>query len=161
MKRWLAVFTKPRQERRAVANLERQEFEVFCPMLRERRKRDGAIQWSTGPLFPRYVFAHIDPDAQSIAPIRSTFGCVDLVRFEGRPATVPDVIIEALQQQPVEFEPASQFKAGEQLDVVDGPFAGLDAIYQCTRSQDRVAVLLEMMGQWRSVELPAVALARA
>ena len=116
MKQWFAVWTKPKQEARAVENLRRQAFDVFCPEVTERRKRGGSLQWSTGPMFARYVFIHVDSSVHSIAPIRSTSGCIDLIRVAGRPAKVPEEVINGLRGGPVELDPAKNWNPGDTLD---------------------------------------------
>jgi Transcription termination factor nusG len=49
--------TKPREEELAVANLRRQDFEVFMPLLRERRGMEAKIV----PMFHGYIFVAIGP----------------------------------------------------------------------------------------------------
>lgn len=161
MKAWLAVWTKPRQEARAVEHLRRQSFEVFCPQVRERRQSGAGAKWVTGPLFPRYLFVRVDASVQSIAPIRSTIGCIDLIRRAGHPATVPDDVISSLQAGPVELDPAAKWTAGDPVNVIDGPFTGLSAIYRYRSAGDRIRVLIEMMGCWRPVDVPTASLASA
>ncbi|MBR9814579.1 transcriptional activator RfaH [bacterium] len=153
MKRWLTVWTKPRQESRAETNLLRQGFDVFCPMLKERRRRGDGLRWVTSPLFPRYLFVEVDPFVQSIAPIRSSFGCVDVVRIGGEPAAVPDAVIGGLRRHAGPLERDNAWACGQELEVAGGPLRGMKAIFEARSSRDRVDVLLVMLGQWRNTTL--------
>ena len=59
-KSWYLVYTKPRQEEVALTNLTRQGYGVYLPRLRQLRKRSGKQVPVVEPLFPRYLFIHLD-----------------------------------------------------------------------------------------------------
>ncbi|RLQ21187.1 transcriptional activator RfaH [Seongchinamella sediminis] len=154
---WLAVHTKPRQEAMAAANLQRQGFEVFLPELRQRKRRQNRWQWFNGPLFPRYLFLAVTLGEQDIARVRSTLGVVNLVQFGAKLAEVDPGIIDFLQAQQqgdhatAELDGAA-YRPGDRVPVLEGPFAGLDGIYQMKKDSDRVELLLSLMGR----KLPVV-----
>ena len=149
---WYAVCCKPRQESIAQENLERQDFHVYLPRLQTRKRRGGKWVEAVEALFPRYLFIRIDPLAQSTASVRSTRGACGLVRFGTHPAIVPDEIIAAIRQREDEasglhpyVEP--QFAEGETIMLVDGPFAGIEGIFAQQGGENRVIVLLELLGK--------------
>lgn len=157
---WYAVHTKPRQEVRASVQLANQGFEVFAPRLRERRRRQSRLEWVVGPLFPRYVFIRADAQQQSLASVRSTLGCSDLVRCGFAPIVVPNAVIDALQARQNDGvialpEPQRDWAAGTALDVIGGPFEGMRVLFQQRSGAGRVRVLLELMGQQRSTVMEA------
>src|SRR4051812_8030711 len=80
---WYLVHTKPRQERVALENLERQGFQCYLPTLPSERLRQGLLALSLEPLFPRYLFIRLGEggSARSWMPIRSTRGVSRLVSF--------------------------------------------------------------------------------
>ena len=80
-KAWYLIYTKPRQERYARENLERQGYEVYLPLIRDRRRRKGRYVETVDALFPRYLFIHLDQDTDNWSPIRSTFGVSGLGLF--------------------------------------------------------------------------------
>ena len=43
--------------------------------------------------------------------------------------------------------PAEHFTPGERLTVLDGPFAGLEAVFQIAEGEKRVIVLIEMLAR--------------
>jgi transcriptional antiterminator RfaH len=152
MQHWYAVQSKPRQEALAEENLERQGYRVYCPRLRLRKLRRGQWTHSVEPLFPRYLFIRTDPEEQSLAPVRSTLGVATLVRFGHLLRPVPEEVITFLKQQ--EDQAAQQriddtwpHQPGDQVEILEGPFAGLTAIYQMPKPEDRALLLLTLLGR--------------
>jgi Transcription termination factor nusG len=83
---WQLLYTKPRAESWAEANLRKQGFVVLLPRI--------ATRSGFAPLFPRYVFAGLHND-QRDGVIRSTFGVQYVVHCGDKPARVPiDVVFE-------------------------------------------------------------------
>ena len=56
MSRWYVVHTRPHQERRAEANLLRQGFRVWLPVMERSRRHARRIETVRGALFPGYLF---------------------------------------------------------------------------------------------------------
>ena len=53
------------------------------------------------------------------------------------------------------------FALGEHVVVADGPFAGLEAIYQTTDAERRSMILLEMLGKLVSMRIDTTSLRKA
>ncbi|QDL55219.1 transcription/translation regulatory transformer protein RfaH [Rhodoferax aquaticus] len=150
MENWFLVHTKIRQELVAVENLERQGFECFLPEILVEKIRNGKLQAVKDPLFPRYLFIRLDTSkqGQSWAPIRSTTGVSRLVTFGNVPAKVSDELISLIRAQSAQgLVMHRHFERGEQVVVVDGPFAGLEAVYQMADAEGRVMVLLSILSK--------------
>ena len=93
---WFLVLTKPCGENVAKLNLERQGYRVYYPRLLRPSLCRGRWKERIVSLFPRYLFIQIDAGCQSLAPVRSTVGVANIVRFGARTAVVSDAIIAAL-----------------------------------------------------------------
>lgn len=152
---WYVAHTKPRQEHVAEEQLRRQQYGVYLPRLKVYRKGRGgaaaAITPRFEPMFPRYLFFHAGTPEQSIAPVRSTVGVSNLVRFGQEVAVVrPEILggIEAFErhQNAAGFEEISPFRPGSSVVVTEGPFAGLDGLVAMA-SEQRVLVLMELLGK--------------
>lgn len=158
MKSWYAVHAKARQEAVAKEHLERQGFHVYTPRIRNARRRRGKWCSVIEPLFPGYLFAELDIDAQNVAPIRSTRGVIGLVRFGGELCTVPTHVVETLirsqEHRDTPIEPAEVFKRGDEVTIVDGPFAGVNAIFQAATAEERVLLLLDLLGRSNQLVVP-------
>ena len=149
MKKWYLIQTKPQQESIATENLSNQGFEVFFPK--------AIIKNKTVSLFPRYLFISLDDKNQNWTPIRSTKGVSNFVRFGLSFAKVPDQIINMIriqQQQTIEkMIDIYSHQKGDYLEIQTGAFKGQQAIFQNYSAQDRVVVLLKLIGQQQEIEL--------
>jgi transcriptional antiterminator RfaH len=150
---WLVAFTKPRSEVLAQEHLERQGFEVLCPLMRVQKQRRLKWTWVEEPLFPRYLFVGVKPD-QSWAPVRSTVGVASLVKFGGTYATVPQSLIDLLRsgaEEPQVHRPL--FQHGQKLRIIAGPYASLEAVFEMQEGTDRAMVLLDLLGRQSRVSV--------
>jgi transcriptional antiterminator RfaH len=148
---WYLVHTKPRQEKCALENLERQGYPCYLPILPAEKLRQGALTVADEPLFPRYLFIRLETGtmAKSWAPIRSTRGVSRLVCFGTEPAQVPDALIATLRarQAAMRSEPVPLFARGERVRLTQAPFAGIEGIYQMAEGECRVMVLIELLAK--------------
>ena len=146
---WYLIHTKPRQEALALTNLSRQGFECYMPMLRLQKIRQRKTALVAEPMFPRYLFIRLDTSGsgQSWSPIRSTLGVNQLVRFGGQPAKVDGQLIDLIRSREQGTQAQALFSAGDNVTVADGPFAGLEAIYQNTDAESRSMILLNILSK--------------
>jgi transcriptional antiterminator RfaH len=164
MKRWHVVHTKPRLETQALENLERQGYTCFLPTLDVQKVSRGKFRIATEPLFPRYVFIQLEHAAadaglnqQSWAPIRSTIGVQRLVSFGTNPAVVDDgLVAELAKHHEARQAPEAIFQTDQPVLVTQGPFAGIEGIYQrlaqMPNGEARAFVLIELLS--KSLALP-------
>ena len=145
---WYAVATKARDEAVAKANLERQDYQVFLPTISLKKRRQGRWTPVTEPLFPGYLFVSLALGADDPAPIRSTVGCIGLVRFGQTHAPVPSGLIAALRGTlEAALDTPLPFSQGDKVRLIAGPFAGLEGVFDMTRGEDRAQILLELLGK--------------
>jgi len=148
---WYLIFTKPRQECRALENLQHQGFECYLPLLLSETVVSGVLAMEPQPLFPRYLFIRLghEQDSKSWAPIRSTKGVSKLVSFGTQPAKVHDELVTCLKEYEANLQnnPQKLFTAGERVRLLEGPFAGLEGLYQMSDGDRRVMVLIEMLSK--------------
>lgn len=147
---WYLIFTKPRQENLAQENLERQGFVTYLPLGQQTRRRNGRYIKCLEAYFPRYLFIQLNTDTDNWEPIRSTIGVSQMVRFGGVPAGVPDDLIKYLKENEdsngLQKHTQQDMSPGDKVIIVEGPFAGYKAIYQQQKSAERIAVLLDIVG---------------
>lgn len=156
---WYLIYTKPRQENLARENLDRQGFVTYLPLVQQTRRRNGRYIKTIEPYFPRYLFIQLNTDTDNWAPIRSTVGVSQMVRFDGLPAVVPDDLISCLEKNDdsngVQELAEQELSPGDKIVIIDGPFAGYKGIYQKQKSTERVAVLLDIVGKNTALTLSA------
>ena len=148
---WYLVHTKPRQEACALQNLEQQGYDCYLPLLASEELIKGAVSKLAEPLFPRYLFIRLDTgdSAKSWSPIRSTRGVSKLVSFGNQPAKVSDELVDLIRARESSGDIAERrlFNPGEPIRVVDGPFAGIEGIFQSNDGTQRVMILIELMSK--------------
>ncbi|MEJ7138211.1 transcription/translation regulatory transformer protein RfaH [Amphibiibacter pelophylacis] len=159
---WYLVHTKPRQETIALTNLERQGYACYLPQMRIERVRRGKALVVTEAMFPRYLFIQLDSSdqAKSWAPIRSTLGVSQLVRFGTQTARVDDALVDLLREREQARPLEALFHSGETVVITRGPFAGIEAIYQTADAERRALILLEIMSRKVEMRVDAGDLAR-
>ncbi len=154
---WYCVQAKPRTER-MTSQLLRTEagIEVFCPFVRFERARRSGRSWVTEAMFPGYLFARIGYVSQHRL-VQATHGVSKIVGFGGQPSVVPEEIIRELRASVKDEETVtieSGIEIGEEVNVVSGPFKGVRAVVtRVMPARERVAVLLEVLGMEREVEV--------
>jgi transcriptional antiterminator RfaH len=160
---WYLVHTKPRQEDVALANLQRQGYECYLPQMLVERIRRRKAEVATEPMFPRYLFIRLDSSDQgkSWSPIRSTLGVSQLVHFGARAAKVDDALVELLRQREQAMPLDAMFQSGDSVVITDGPFAGIEAIYQTADAERRAFILLEILSKPVSLQIEAGRLRKA
>lgn len=145
------MYCKPRQETVARENLTRQGYEVYLPVMREVRRRQGRRVTLNAPMFPRYLFIHLNSQTDNWSPIRSTLGVVSIVRFGRAAARVPDALIAAMKSREdangIQVLPVEEYMPGTRVRITQGSFAGYEGIFQAATGRDRVAVLLDVLGR--------------
>jgi transcriptional antiterminator RfaH len=156
---WYVIYTKPRQEFRALENLQQQSFEAFLPLHQSERLQRGKLQLVEEPLFKRYLFVRFDASHSPWHVIRNTLGVSELVRTGGQPARVPATLIQTLMQ--VQASPQSLFQHGETLRVTDGPFRDLQAVFEMQDGDHRAIVLIELLNKMQKISVSLNALSKS
>lgn len=162
---WIVVATKPQAERHADANLQRQGYRTYLPLVPARR-RDRVVRSLVhrvmAPLFPGYLFVwHNAQDPRR--PIRCTPGVRALVKCgsqlqyarAGAVEAVRDAV--AIRQQALSLN--ATWLPGMACEPMAGPFCGQPAvILQVGREMALVSMLV--FGELREVALQLNALAQ-
>jgi transcriptional antiterminator RfaH len=161
MKHWHLLMTKPREDERAEQHLLNQDYELFRPLIRQYRLRKGKQVAVTEPLFPRYIFIRLDDVFSNWARIRSTRGVSGLVRFTEMPAKVPGDLINLLRAQCSDGNVVDMtgkephvFRQGDGVEITAGSFKGIQAVIKEQKGEDRVVLLLTLLGKEQALEVP-------
>lgn len=166
MKRWFVAQTRPHAERRALEHLTNQGFEAWLPEYLKRRRHARQVDWVRRPLFPCYLFLHLDLDAERWRSVLGTVGIVGLVGGDRRPTPCADEVIAAIRQRVddnglVVVDTASTFRVGEKIKIAEGPFADLEGVFLNLTDRERVQILLNLLGREVKVVVKADRLERA
>lgn len=151
-KRWYLVQCKPRQASRALVHLERQGYECLLPTHQIEHLHKGQLQQLSEPLFPGYLFIHLDKVEDNWLPIRSTRGVSQIVSFGGNPTPVPDIVINQLANRKASVLPV--FSQGDQVLIDDPNLQQLEAIFLSRDGDNRVLLLLNILQRELTISLP-------
>ena len=145
MKKWYLIKTKPRQESTAIINLENQEYIPYCPIVKISKKNVV--------LFPGYVFIHLDEHNENWSPIRWAKGVINFVRFGLNSAQVPDDIRVNQANSEEKLKKLSKFKKGDKVQITDGVFKNCIAIFKSYKSEERIILLMKVLGQQQAINI--------
>jgi transcriptional antiterminator RfaH len=144
---WYAIYTKPRQESRALTQLQNQGYQCFLPTIAVDKVKNNAITVQQLPLFPRYLFICLNHHTSNWMPIRSTLGVSNVVSFANQAARVPSELIAALQAAPTLT--VHKFEPNQTLTIQSGALAGLSGVFQklvtIPDGESRAMLLVELM----------------
>jgi transcription antitermination factor NusG len=101
-KKWYALYTRPRWEKKVNHLLTGKGVETYCPLNKVRRKWSDRMKTVEEPLFKSYVFVRIADEEQS--KVRMTHGVMNFVYWQGRPAVVKDKEIDIIRKFLNEYE---------------------------------------------------------
>jgi transcriptional antiterminator RfaH len=158
MNHWYLLRTKTNAEQQSHDHLERQGYEAYFPRFIKRIRRMQQRTVTVVPLFPGYVFVALRSGEQSLSPVKSTRGVLSVVRFGDEYAIVPERVISQIKYRAdargLHSGPHTYPRPRDKVRVTQGPFEGVEAIFVRECGEARVLVLLDILGQERSMQLP-------
>ena len=162
MLHWYVLHVKPNAEYRVAEALTTHQVETFLPTIKSHRPRRGR---ETTPLFPSYLFAHVDFEQTGYGVIAWLPGMRRVVTVDRRPAIVDDAVIETLRGR-LEAVWARggwlehNLQPGDPVVIRSGALEGLYGIFdRPTTGVQRVRILLNFLGQARPVDVALADLA--
>jgi transcriptional antiterminator RfaH len=148
-KDWYLLYCKGKEELRALMNLENQGYESFFPTMKVERKVRNKLTCIDVVMFPNYLFVEIDKDIANFNSIRSTRGVIDFVKCGANYTKVPTALVEALKVKQSYRDKSANgvavYSEGEKVIIQDGPFKGMEAIYQCKDGLERSVLLINLI----------------
>ncbi len=102
IRKWLAIYTRPRWEKKVNQLLTEKGLECYCPLNKVRRKWSDRVKLVEEPLFKSYVFVKICDDERSA--VRMTPGAINFVYWNGKHAVIKEKQIIAIKRFLNEYE---------------------------------------------------------
>ncbi|MFD2739602.1 transcription termination/antitermination protein NusG [Sulfitobacter aestuarii] len=155
---WFVAQLKPNGLTLAERNLARQGFAHFAPRRRETSLRGGIRSVSSKPLFPGYIFVQFDPRRPGWTAINATRGITRLLLNDLRnPRGLPGQFMAGLRARCDDGQmlESSDLSAGDRIRVISGPFAEIVSTVEQLGKDQRIGLLIDLMGQKVRVKLPA------
>lgn len=122
-RKWLAVYTRPRWEKKVDQLLKEKETESYCPLNKVRRKWSDRVKIVEEPLFKSYVFVKVTDEERT--KVRMTPGVINFVYWEGRPAVISEKEIAVIRKflneyENVEVQPMD-LQVDQRVKITKGP----------------------------------------
>lgn len=157
-KKWFALYTKPRWEKKIDGALLKKGIASWCPLQKVERQWSDRKKVIEEPLFKSYVFVQID-DAER-TKVLMTDGVLNFVYYLGKPAVIRDEEVATIKKYLAEKD-ASISVLSEQgfmdemkIKVNYGVFMGNEGTV-IRGGKKKVFVKLQSLGQVMVVEFPA------
>jgi len=156
---WYLAQLRPNGLKAAKINLERQSFKVFCPMHEVLSGVSAKARTEKRPLFSGYLFVSVAQESQPWRAINSTYGVSRLVNLDPKgPNAVPQDFMSALidrcDSNDVLCSPLD-LEVGDKVEVLQGPFSKFVSTIEFIDSDERIWLLLELLGRKTKVGLSA------
>jgi transcriptional antiterminator RfaH len=158
---WYALQHKPAQGDRAVAHLQNQEVTCFYPKITVEKIRVGKRTKKLEPLFPGYLFVNLEQTDPMWAKLRSTRGILRVVSFANKPAGIADDVIQHIKDGLDTVAEQGGIKPGQPVELEEGPFQGISAIFQSYDGEERAIVLVSFMQKQQRITVPVSSLGQS
>jgi transcription antitermination factor NusG len=148
MSKWLAIYTKPRWDKKVHQLLTDKGVESYCPLNKVKRKWSDRIKTIDEPLFKSYVFVKVTDDDRT--KVRLTNGVVNFVYWNGKPAIIREKEIQTIKRFLDEHENVlvrpMEFVKDQPVLITSGTFMDKRGKVLDVRKKE-VKVAIESLGQ--------------
>jgi transcription antitermination factor NusG len=147
-KKWYALYTKPRWEKKIHQSLQIKGFESYCPLNKVRRKWSDRIKVVEEPLFKSYLFVRLDEAAKT--EVRYVDGVLNFVYWNGKPAVVKDEEIIEIKKFMSEYEDVQvnniDVKPADEVVINQGVMMGTSGRVLRVLSNNIIEVRIDSLG---------------
>ena len=154
-KEWFILQFKPNAYHQANKNLNRQGFETFLPLYDATSRNTSRFTNANRPLFPGYMFITFDRTESKWHKINNTYGVSRLVTFNSILKSIPTALIDNLMNRydlSGKLMPMQKLKKGDKVKVLNGPFANFIATVETYETDQRIWVLMDLMGRKSKIQ---------
>ena len=160
-KEWFIIQFKSNSHLQATKNLTRQGFETFLPLNDTTSRKSSRFINTAQPLFPGYMFITFDRAESKWHKINNTYGVSRLVTFNSILKSIPTAFVDSLMKRydlSGKLLPMQKLKKGDQVKVLKGPFANFIATIETYETDQRIWILMDLMGRKTKIQTPSDAL---
>ena len=147
IRKWHAVYTKPRWEKKVNAILQDRGITSYCPLNKVRKKWSDRTKLVEEPLFKSYVFVQISEEEQT--KVRMVNGVLNYVYWNGKPALIKDYEIDIIKKFMNEYEEVEshpvKLTAKQRVRIDAGLLMHQEGVVQKVM-HNKVEVIIESLG---------------
>ena len=158
---WFILQFKPNSHHQAAKNLNRQGFKTFLPLNNTTSRKLSRFVNTSRPLFPGYMFIRFDRTESEWHKINNTYGVSRLITFNSKLKSIPIIFIDNLMMRYDllgKLLPIEKLRKGDQVKVLEGPFADFIATVETYETEQRIWLLMDLMGRKTKIQTPLSAL---
>ena len=151
---WYALRVRTKTEKIVAGGLNQRDIVNFLPLYKKKTQWSDRVKTSFIPLFPGYVFAKIN--GRQLHPLVTVPGFMYIVGQGSIPEPVDEsdiIAVKRIVAQGVGVGPWPFCTAGQVVEVVRGPLAGLRGVYLRSKSEDRLVISLPLLQRSVSTEI--------
>ena len=146
-RQWLAVYTKPRWEKKVDRLLTDKGIITYCPLNKVYRKWSDRVKKVEEPLFKSYLFVQVNLEEQT--RVRMTDGVLNFVYWLGKPAVVKPEEIEAIRMFLDEYEDVEATR-------LDALAPGSEVIVSTGVMMGATGIIAKMDNKWAEVIIESI-----
>jgi transcriptional antiterminator RfaH len=162
---WFVVQTQPHCEAKAKLHLINQGFEAYLPVYRRRIRHAGRASIVLRPLFPGYLFVRFDLEVSRWRSVNGTLGVRQILSDGEQPRFLDDKIVHQIMAREdnsgIIDLAAATFVCGQAVRVTEGPMANIEGLFQEVRDENRVILLVSLLGRKVRLQVPTQAVEAA
>lgn len=161
-KNWFALYVKPKHEFKARDELAQVSINNYLPTVTRVRQWHDRKKKIDEPLLKGYIFVFAD-EKERLTSLENRC-VVKCVCDHGKPAKIPEWQIVNLQNMlrtEAEFRVVESLVKGTSIEIVDGPFKGVQGIVQKSESESSLAVTIDLLNRSVVVHLPQESVIKA
>jgi transcriptional antiterminator RfaH len=159
-KRWYAVYTHARAEKRVNERLNEAGIETFLPLQKTLRQWSDRKKMVEKPLISSYVFVKAIP--KEFFAVKTTDGVVKFIMLQGKPVVIPDIQINNLRilcGSDAEVAVSSDVYAkGDMVEVIVGSLTGLRGELIRVGKKHKVVIRIIQPGMNLTVDIKTIAI---
>lgn len=151
---WCVLQVVPRHEYTVARTLAWRGYVHFLPTCWVHRRWSDRVKVIEQPLFPGYVFCRIQQALMQL--VRGTPGIIRIVSFGRNPCPIPEDEIEAIRRMLLskrEISPVPYLQAGQKVEVIAGPLAGVTGIIIRVKHSHRLVMSIDLIMKSIAVEV--------
>lgn len=156
---WYAVYVKSRHEFVTSGELKQKKIEVFLPSIKKYSQWRDRRKLLDFPLFPGYLFVHIQPTPEEFLSILKTRGVVSFVSLiPGHPTPVPlsEIIsLKLMLESGEELNIYSSLKEGTLVRIKRGPLKSAEGVLIKKEDQYIFLVNIHILGRSVGIKIYA------
>lgn len=156
---WYALYVRSRHEFITKGELLKKGIETFLPSVKKWRHWKDRKKLIDFPLFPGYLFVHIDPNPEGFINVLKSRGAVRFISLNsGYPTSVSHEEINSLRlliDSGKEIDIYPHLKEGMWVRIRRGPLKGAEGVLERKEDQYMFIVNIRILGRSISVKINA------